>query len=587
MRRLVTILISVLVLVGIACLPALFNGGPDGDEETESEPTSITQYDATFDVADDGDLNAVETITVDFPVGDRHGIFRFWDLTDTNDPHTRLDVENISVTMDGGDVPVDESTEQGGQILVAKIGDPDSTVATGQHVYEISYHVDGVLVDGDLGRTDFYWDLVPSGWRQTIDRARLTVNLPAPAGEVQCGVGLGDAPQDCDSVEGAGTDTLTITASDLASNTPVTLRAGLDMDPPEAGLTLPWTSRWDRVLGRSPTALGVVALLAVGAALLGGLAARRSYEAVPQFPLMYAPPEGIGPAQATYILHETIDREAYVATLMYAAEKGAVDLDKTDDAWTITDKGGAAAWAELDPVTTKVAHLLGGPGSSFTASPDDVEAGKRLQTEIESFEKATERWASDEGHLVSTGFGGVGGLLVLGAFLLAIANVIFNPFSMTALSLVPGAFAIFASPLLRPGSSTKRTASGRDLWSRVGGFHRVLSTDSSVDRFDFSGRQELYTAYIPWAVALGVADQWAAKYRTEMGVEPPAPSYFGASYAGAYAGSTVSSMVDDFDSTVGSAISSYQATQTSSSSGGGGGGFSGGGGGGGGGGGSW
>jgi uncharacterized membrane protein YgcG len=586
MRRLVTILISLFVLVGIACLPALFGGGPD-DEETEDEPTSITTYDATFDVADNGDLDAVETITVDFPVGDRHGIFRFWDLADTLDPKTRLRVEDVEVTMDGGDVPVEESTEEGGQVLVAKIGDPDRTVDTGPHVYEISYHVDGVLVPGDLGETDFYWDLVPSGWRQSIDQARLTVNLPAPAGEVQCGVGLGDPPEPCDGVEGAGTETLTVTASGLDSNTPVTLRAGLDVSTPEAGLALPWTSRWDRVLGKSVLGLGIVALLAVGAGLLGGLAARRSYERNPQFPLMYAPPEGIGPAQATYILNESIDREAYVATLMYAAEKGAVDLDKSDDAWTITDKGGPTAWAELDPVTTTVAHLLGGPGSSFEASPNDVEAGKRLKTEIESFEEATKGWAADERHLVSSGLGGVGGLLVLAASLLALANVVFNPFTMTALSLIPGAFAIFASPLLRPGSGTRRTGSGRDLWSRVGGFRRVLSTDSSVDRFDFSGRQELYTAYIPWAVALGVADQWAAKYRTEMGVEPPTPSYFGPGYAGAYAGSTVASMVSDFDSTVSSAISSYQATQSSSSSGGGGGGFSGGGGGGGGGGGSW
>ncbi len=113
----------------------------------------------------------------------------------------------------------------------------------------------------------------------------------------------------------------------------------------------------------------------------------------------------------------------------------------------------------------------------------------------------------------------------------------------------------------------------------------MLSTDSSIERFDFSGRQELYTKYIPWAVAFGAADQWAAKYRTEMGTEPPVPSYFGPGYAGAYAGSAIGSMVDDFDSTVSSAISSYQATQSSSSSGGGG--FSGGGGGGGGGGGSW
>jgi uncharacterized membrane protein len=137
------------------------------------------------------------------------------------------------------------------------------------------------------------------------------------------------------------------------------------------------------------------------------------------------------------------------------------------------------------------------------------------------------------------------------------------------------------------GSGTSRTRQGRDLWSRVGGFRRMLSTPSSKERFDFSGRKELYTAYIPWAVAFDCAEEWASKYRVEVGEEPPVPHYFASTYAGANAGAFVSSMVSDFDSTVSGAISSYNATQTSSSSGGGGGGFSGGGGGGGGGGGSW
>ena len=114
----------------------------------------------------------------------------------------------------------------------------------------------------------------------------------------------------------------------------------------------------------------------------------------------------------------------------------------------------------------------------------------------------------------------------------------------------------------------------------------VLSTSSSENRFDFSGRQELYTAYIPWAVAFDCADEWAKKYRIETGQEPPVPGYF-PGYTGAHTGNYTDQMVNSFSSTVDGAISAYQATQTSSSSGGGGGGFSGGGGGGGGGGGSW
>jgi len=152
-------------------------------------------------------------------------------------------------------------------------------------------------------------------------------------------------------------------------------------------------------------------------------------------------------------------------------------------------------------------------------------------------------------------------------------------------ALVPGAFAIAALPLVAPTAATVRTAKGRDLWSRLGGFERMLSTPSSKQRFDFSGRQELYTAYIPWAVAFGCADAWAKKYRTEIGTEPPVPTYFAGYYAGAHTGDYVSSMVGDFSSTVSSSISAYQATQSHTS--GGGGGFSGGGGGGGGGGGSW
>ncbi|MDQ4055638.1 MAG: DUF2207 domain-containing protein, partial [Actinomycetota bacterium] len=319
-------------------------------------------------------------------------------------------------------------------------------------------------------------------------------------------------------------------------------------------------------------------------AVIGAIAARRSYEANPQFPVLYTPPEGVGPAQAKYILTESIDREAYVATLLYAAERGAIDLQKNGDAWVITDKQGAAGWAGLDEASLDIAQLLGGPGTSFVASPKDVEAGKRLQTEISEFEAKVKDWAHRSGNLVGSGLGGLGGLLVIASWILVGVIAIWNPLNMTMLALVPGAFAVTGAPLMRTGSGTKRTRQGRELWSRAGGFKRVLSTPSAEDRFDFSGRQELYTAYIPWAVAFGCADEWAAKYRTEMGTEPPTPSYFGA-YHAAGTGVLVSSMVSDFDSTVSSAISSYQATQSSSSSGGGG--FSGGGGGGGGGGGSW
>lgn len=586
MKRLVGYTIGLAVVVLVLLIPAAIYGMVGDDEgPSDYEETTITAYDADFDVAKDGDLEVVEKLTVNFPSSGKHGIFRFWDTEDKTAPDSRRIPHDVEVTMDGDDVDVEMSRQAGGQFRVAKIGDAASTVDPGDHVYRISYRIDGVLEPGTNGsETQFYWNLIPSGWAQEIVAADLTVHLPADAEAVQCAVG--DDESGC-TVDGEGTRTLHVTAADLAARTPVTLKTGLDMATPPAGGTLPWPRALDAVFGPSVAGLVAVLILSALAAAFGFYLAKRAAERDPQFPIMYAPPEGVGPAQAAYLVTEQVDDEQYVATLMYAAEKGAIDLDRGDSAWTIKDKNGAEGWAGLDPVTSGVAHLLGGPGTSFVAAPKDVEAGKRLKTEMASFEESTKSWASTNGLMTKSGFGALSGFVIGGCFLAVIGIAIVNPFNMSILGLIIGAFAVFAASLAAPGAGTRRTKTGRDLWSRAGGFKRILSTPSAQDRFDFSGRQELYTAYIPWAVAFGCADEWAEKYRTEMATEPPVPSYFGGAYAGAYAGSAVSSMVSDFNSTVSSAISSYDATQSSSSSGGGGGGFSGGGGGGGGGGGSW
>ena len=582
MKRAVASLIGLAIVGAVLAANALLWNL--GGSSSGSEPSTITNYQADFVVDDDGDIHVTETLTLD-GLFTRHGIFRFFDRADPTAPATRRTPYDISVTRDGAEEPFEVLKESHRRFTNLKIGSATKTLGMGEHTYVIKYSMHDAIQPGQGVDEDsqFYWQLIPSGWQQEIDRATLTVELPVPsADQVQCAIGSGNS--DGCTVEGAGTETLTVTTGPLDDHTPLSIKTGLDLATPDQDTNVPWPARFDRTLSSSPILLGLVVLLALGAAFIGLTAARRSFEADPQFPLMYGPPEGVGPAQAKYILTESIDREAYVATLMYAAERGAIDLGKSGNAWTISDKQGAQGWAGLDEATLGVAHLLGGPGTSFVASPKDVEAGKRLQTEISGFESTVKSWAKSSGNLVTAGLGGLGGLLVLGSLILVGVIAIWNPVNMTAVGLIPGAFAIAAMPLVRTGSGTKRTAQGRELWSRVGGFRRVLSTSSSQDRFDFSGRQELYTQYIPWAVAFGCADEWADKYRTEMGVEPPTPSYFGA-YGGAFVGSSVASMVNDFDSTVSSAISSYQATQSSSSSGGGG--FSGGGGGGGGGGGSW
>jgi hypothetical protein len=583
MKRAVTTLVGAVVLAFLIVLPTL--GIQTDNGQGSDEDTTITEYDATYDVAANGDLTATETLHVDFPSGDKHGIFRFFDRRDPSDTHALRTPYDITVAMDGQPEPFSLSHQSHDRYVVARIGDPDVLLPSGTHVYTIGYRIDGVLepgTDSTKTRTRFYWNVIPGGWAQYIQDVHVVVHLPAAATPAHCAVGNG-AVAGCEA-RGEGTTTLRVDGRGLAPYTPVTLEAGLDIATPPAGQRLPWPATWEPVLGDSVTGVVVVALLALLAGGIGALLARRAHERKPAFPVQYAPPPDVGPAEAAYVMTEKVDEKDFVASMLWAAQQGAVELTRDGDSWTIKDKAGADGWAKLDRATTAVAPLLGGPGGSFTASRKDVATGRILHSRIAAFQKETKAWGLSNGFLARTGLGGFGGAIIVAAAVVAAFTALTTLFGMSISALVPGAFALAASPLVVPTAATIRTAKGRDLWSRIGGFERMLSTPSSKQRFDFSGRQELYTAYIPWAVAFGCADAWAKKYRTEVGAEPPVPAYFAGYYAGAHTGDYVSSMVHDFNATVSSSISAYQATQSHSS---GGGGFSGGGGGGGGGGGSW
>jgi hypothetical protein len=568
-----------LVVLGVAVLfPSwVFDLGSAGEGE---DPTTIDKYVARFVVGEDGTMRAVETIDVEVDTFDRHGIFRFFDRADRSAPHLRRDPYDIEVLQDGEPAQVELLTEDHGRFLVVKIGDPDRTLSLGVHRYEISYAVDDVLIDDpDREGSRFYWQVLPGGWAQTIDEFRSRVYLPAEAADIQCAIGAGTT-EPCPELDG-DENRVRVGPFGVGPLTPVTVQTDLDAPlPPLKGEEYAWGPEYDPVLGPVPA----VVLVAIGGAvalIVGLWLSYRVHERTPPFPLQYAPPPGIGPAQAAYVLNERVGKEQFVATVLHAAEQGAVDVERAGESWTIRDRGG---WERLDPVTAGLASLTG-PLGSFSASPKGVSAGQRLQEQLSQLEDDVKQWARRERLVVRGVLGGLGGVLVVAAFGVAIWIGVTAMFGMSLLAIVPGLFAVGAVGLLMPGSGTVRTKAGRELWSRIGGFKRVLSTPSSKERFDFSGREELYTAYLPWAVAFGVASAWASKYRTETGTEPPVPAYFAGAYAGSDPGAHVAHMVSDFSSTVDSAIGSYKATQSSSS--GGGGGFSGGGGGGGGGGGSW
>ncbi|HSI26640.1 MAG TPA: DUF2207 domain-containing protein, partial [Aeromicrobium sp.] len=606
-RRVIRPLLWLWTIVTVAwlALSPVWSANEAPTYEETFDVARIQNYDADFRVDANGDLAVTERLHVYFPVG-RHGIFRFFDVVDPSAPTARRLPENIHITRDGRPEQADRSTREHDRFIVYRIGDPAVEIE-GEHVYSLSYRIRGVIEPGTTGeRSQLYWNLIPGGWTMPIDAANLTVHLPvASSATVRCAVGSGTASRCASS--GAGTRRLTVRTGALPERTPVTIKAGLDMQTPPTGHARWWPQPWDGVLGRwsktsAPIALGAVALLAAIAGFAGWRVRRRVVETEPPFPVMYAPPDGIGPGQAAYVVSESVSRTQFVATLLYLAQQKVITLDRNDTGWTIGN--GPALGGDVDPVSKAAIAPLPLHAGKPMRIEADKKIGKKLQLSETSFLAAPRRWALEHGVVEEVGGVGKAGMWavvsVVAALVVAIAG-----FGMSALCVIPLSFALPALGVIRTGASTRRTEAGRRLWSEAGGFKRMLATPSSEQRFDFSARTHLYTAYIPWAVAFGVADRWAEKYRFETGEVPPAPGYVGglsddsdSSWADSGASTSMASAVEaSFAAAVGSAIGAYVASiapssSTSSSSSSwsssdSGGGFSGGGGGGGGGGGSW
>jgi hypothetical protein len=592
MKRTLLRVFALIAALALLFIPVIAGLTPSSTSSAP-DPVTITSYDARYAIDRAGVLTATETITADFPYG-RHGIFRYWDLQDAGDKNVRLRPKDLQVTRDGQDEPYTMLWEQGRRFRVAKIGSADEFLSLGAHTYVLTYRIEGALGHGslDTGTTAswgastsktslFNWQVVAGGWAMSMHKVRVRIDLPAKVTDAQCAV---RDRRTC-TVDGVGTRTLRLETTNLQPYTPISVRAEIPVPVPDRP-SLPWPVAFDRLLGQNGPLAFVVLALSLAALVVGYLWDWRSREPRPGYPVQYEPPSGLGPVQTAYVTSERVPRRALVATLLYQAQQGLTKLTREGDDWRVEGIGNSDAWDKVDDVTRHVGAALGvdHPGGTFTAN-GTISAGKKLKTLQSTLASITDAWATAAGVQKSAAGESLGRFLVV---MSVVAAAAITWIAGTSLFVIPfAAFVVGGAGLLTHGVGRRRTLLGRDVWSRAGGFQRLLSTDSAKERFDFSGRKELYTAFIPFAVAFDCAETWARKYQQETGEEAPVPLWYGGGHTtthGSFFGGGDS--FSSFESSLSSSISAYTASQSSSSSGGGGG-FSGGGGGGGGGGGSW
>ena len=565
----------------------------------------------------DGLVTVTQSMTYDFGSSGGHGPYLYWttkQAIDGDPGHWRIYRYDVRRVTSSTGAPTRVNEESGTDYLAVKIGDPNRTV-TGRQSYEIVYTVQGVVnpnvqqsAGGQLD--EIYWNVIGTGWVVPISAITVTLTGPATLTGAACWTGSGYTVA-CDGATFADI-TATYRQARLDPGEGFAIVGGWPAGTFQGGGPI-LQERRDPPAFFNPVGNGVagaVGVLGLGALVLAarrgrdqqyvGLTPGRSpVKGQPAtvgpakrtpVAVQFTPPAGVAPGMVGTLIDERAENRDVTATIVDLAVRGFLRFEdisaetgsKNDFRLIRLNRDGA-----LLDYERRIYQRLFDSGDEVTR--DDLEnryfGSDMAKTRTDLYDAVTKAgWFKGNPESVRTGW------KVLG--LLALVGSVFVGGPLGVVGLGPVAFALGAvglGAIVLGRFAPARTADGHAVLVQSQGFRQYLET-AEADQIKFEEGEDIFSRYLPYAIAFGCADRWAAVFRelASRGVAMPQPTwYVGPNfYYGGFGGDSFGSVIDSLDS-----FSHAAATvQTQSSSGSSGfSGFSGGGGGGvgGGGGGSW
>lgn len=632
MRRL---MIVILLPVGLAL--GLFLLAAPAAAQSLRLLERISEYEVDLALSRTGTLTVTEVITV-YAGGYRvrRGIFREIPTLYRGSYGRQINIrfKVLKVLRDGKPEPWHTRKRSNGQALY--IGEASTLLKTGQrYTYTIVWQVEravGFFEEAD----ELYWNAIGHGWAFAIDSATVTVRLPPGVLPVRSDAWTGRQGRREKNVttdtDAAGNATFTLTQ-------PLRPREGLTIlvQFPKGIVPYPGVTQrvWWFIADSPGAATGVICLLivllycSVAWFIAGRDPARGTI--IPRF----HPPTGFSPAATRFVDRMDFDDKCLSAALVSMGVKGHLRIEQLeDDEFRLHRR--SKDMKKLSPGEKAVSRklFLFGRGSiqmiqaNHTTFSGAIESLKLAL--IGEYEKAyfnrnkVLNWIAI-GLIVVTIFaialsgpepfpalifGGIffmgtffvmgvidglrvgsfkatafSSLILLGTLIVAVVvggteTLGLSPLAVGIIALLAIVFVMFEHLIKRP------TSGGQLVMDEIEGL-RMYMTVAEEDRLNQlnppNQTAEEFERLLPYAIALGVENQWAERFTTVLR-EAAKGGYDPVWYTGLHGWRGYPT---SFTSTLGSGMTSAIASSSTapgSSSGGGGGGFSGGGGGGGGGG---
>lgn len=559
----------------------------------------IRSFEADITPRADGSFTVEETIAYDFEEERRRGIFR----TIENEHAQRasawyrdrtFDVELMSVTRNGQPEPYLVESEE--RPFRVRIGDPDVTI-TGQHTYTISYRVEGALAYyDDPVSAELYWDATGNGWEVAIESAHVLIldERGLTLDERACYAGPRGSTNRCDVAERTPTGAV-FAALNLAPGEGLTIAQALDPQMVERQI-IEETNHWIFILAGG--SLWLIGLLVFVYRYKTRFKLRRATV------VQYEPYEDFKPMMAGVLMDGRLDPRDITAGIVYLAEQGYIKIKKTEEKvlWLfntsdyeitlLQDPTGLDSQFLQEVLKLLFGHELGGSFLSLFSTQkrdrevSDLNAGASVklaslrsnQTAQRANYKtiqALKKAVRDD--LVARGFfekrtwtWKVAGVLIglvtfvvfaIGFLLGSLSSFVVGLLLFLALSLVALAFTY-----------RRRTAKGYEARWHLQGFKEFLSK-TEKERYAFHNAPEkspeLFMAYLPYAIAFGVEEEWA---RVFDDITISNPGWYEGGSMNAFSAAALTSDLGAFSSSLASSGTSGSSGSGSSGGGSGGGG---------------
>ncbi len=303
----------------------------------------IHSFELTVRVAKDGELAVVETIRVrveGYQI--RHGIFRDFPLTFKDAGGTLREVTFAVLNISRDGMPERYHTERRHGAIRIYIGDKDTIVPRGDHIYTLRYR-SGRQIRWFDGKAELNWNVTGNFWNFPIDAVSYSLQLADGARPTRWTAYTGRLGVFGTDWRGSiGSDgMLTVeTTRRLAPGEGLTVVAAIPdgaVEPPTKNMLL-WYEFLD---SRRWILAGLGFVLVLGYYFFAWRAVGRDPRPGVIIPLFH-PPTGISPALANYIHDWGLSRHkwrAFTAAILSLAVRGLVRVDQQGERLTLTSTG--------------------------------------------------------------------------------------------------------------------------------------------------------------------------------------------------------------------------------------------------------